>query len=190
MMSLHTALGCTAGQDEAGQGGWTYEYVPGAGDDEESWAKGLSPSLLWQHQQVHCQRTHFHCASPEVTRVLLHCVQALLIWYTEGDGSYTKYEGLEWVTKTWTGYTGAAQELVEAGPDGVHAVVERLIRSSPGAHESNAGAQDNGSHDCMNPLPDGAAQPLHRLPPLGVRGSATGMVCSTGKPPSFFPPGM
>ena len=30
----------------------SYSYVPGAGDDEESWAKGLTPSLFWQHQQV------------------------------------------------------------------------------------------------------------------------------------------
>lgn len=26
-----------------------YDYVPGAGDDEESWAKGLTPSLMWAH---------------------------------------------------------------------------------------------------------------------------------------------
>ena len=30
----------------------SYSYVPGAGDDEESWAKGLTPALFWQHQQV------------------------------------------------------------------------------------------------------------------------------------------
>eukprot|EP00201_Polytomella_parva_P023809 CAMPEP_0175042148 /NCGR_PEP_ID=MMETSP0052_2-20121109/2373_1 /TAXON_ID=51329 ORGANISM="Polytomella parva, Strain SAG 63-3" /NCGR_SAMPLE_ID=MMETSP0052_2 /ASSEMBLY_ACC=CAM_ASM_000194 /LENGTH=397 /DNA_ID=CAMNT_0016304869 /DNA_START=152 /DNA_END=1341 /DNA_ORIENTATION=+ len=28
----------------------TYVYVPGAGDDEESWALGLSPKLLWDYQ--------------------------------------------------------------------------------------------------------------------------------------------
>lgn len=26
-----------------------YDYVPGAGDDEESWAKGLTPELMWRH---------------------------------------------------------------------------------------------------------------------------------------------
>lgn len=41
-----------AGQSSDGGGGWTYEYVPGAGDDEESWAKGLTPSLLYTHQEV------------------------------------------------------------------------------------------------------------------------------------------
>ncbi|KAK9906569.1 hypothetical protein WJX75_004349 [Coccomyxa subellipsoidea] len=33
------------------EGGWTYEYVPGAGDDEESWARGLTPQLLWEHKK-------------------------------------------------------------------------------------------------------------------------------------------
>lgn len=28
---------------------WSYVYVPGAGDDEESWAAGLTPGLFWQH---------------------------------------------------------------------------------------------------------------------------------------------
>lgn len=38
---------------EAGdEGGWTFEYVPGAGDDEESWAKGLTPQLLWAYKQA------------------------------------------------------------------------------------------------------------------------------------------
>ena len=26
-----------------------YDYIPGAGDDEESWAKGLTPALMWAH---------------------------------------------------------------------------------------------------------------------------------------------
>ena len=30
----------------------SYSYVPGAGDDEESWARGLTPALFWQHHQV------------------------------------------------------------------------------------------------------------------------------------------
>ena len=41
-----------AGQAGDAEGGWTYEYVPGAGDDEESWARGLTPSLLYTHQEV------------------------------------------------------------------------------------------------------------------------------------------
>ncbi|GIL59799.1 hypothetical protein Vafri_14523 [Volvox africanus] len=28
---------------------WTYVYVPGAGDDEESWAAGLTPPVFWAH---------------------------------------------------------------------------------------------------------------------------------------------
>ncbi|GAB4820799.1 hypothetical protein N2152v2_007845 [Parachlorella kessleri] len=27
-----------------------FDYVPGAGDDEESWAHGLTPALMWRHQ--------------------------------------------------------------------------------------------------------------------------------------------
>lgn len=29
-----------------------FDYVPGAGDDEESWARGLTPALLWGHRQA------------------------------------------------------------------------------------------------------------------------------------------
>lgn len=28
-----------------------YEYVAGAGDDEESWARGLTPSIMWNHYE-------------------------------------------------------------------------------------------------------------------------------------------
>ncbi|KAK7398988.1 hypothetical protein VNO78_10163 [Psophocarpus tetragonolobus] len=28
---------------------FSWSYIPGAGDDEETWAKGLSPSLFWKH---------------------------------------------------------------------------------------------------------------------------------------------
>lgn len=29
---------------------FSYCYVPGGGDDEESWARGLTPELLWAHR--------------------------------------------------------------------------------------------------------------------------------------------
>lgn len=28
---------------------FSWNYIPGAGDDEESWARGLSPALFWKH---------------------------------------------------------------------------------------------------------------------------------------------
>ena len=28
---------------------FSWNYIPGAGDDEESWARGLSPNLFWSH---------------------------------------------------------------------------------------------------------------------------------------------
>lgn len=37
---------------EVGHETVSYSYVPGAGDDEESWARGLTPALFWQHHQV------------------------------------------------------------------------------------------------------------------------------------------
>ena len=51
---MHTeqVLPPPAGRGSDGEGGWTYEYVPGAGDDEESWGQGLTPSLLYTHQEV------------------------------------------------------------------------------------------------------------------------------------------
>ena len=29
-----------------------YDYVPGAGDDEESWAQGMSPTMMWTHREL------------------------------------------------------------------------------------------------------------------------------------------
>jgi hypothetical protein len=53
LASRFTLLVCvsvSAPEEEAfaDRGGWY--YVQGAGDDEESWARGLSPSLLWTHR--------------------------------------------------------------------------------------------------------------------------------------------
>ena len=31
---------------------WPYDYVPGAGDDEESWAHGLTAAMFWRHEEV------------------------------------------------------------------------------------------------------------------------------------------
>lgn len=36
-------------QDNQNVSSWSYVYVPGAGDDEESWACGLTPGLFWDH---------------------------------------------------------------------------------------------------------------------------------------------
>lgn len=37
------------GEDKTGLSSWSYVYIPGAGDDEESWACGLTPTLFWDH---------------------------------------------------------------------------------------------------------------------------------------------
>ena len=64
MLSALTVLSCSAASDGSAiadvlvLAGWnnaepqSYEYVPGAGDDEESWAHGLTPALLFQHAEV------------------------------------------------------------------------------------------------------------------------------------------
>ena len=36
----------------ASEESWSYDYVPGAGDDEESWACGLIPQLMWLHRDA------------------------------------------------------------------------------------------------------------------------------------------
>ena len=37
------------GERRSGADGAPYAYVPGAGDDEESWSRGLTPSVFWQN---------------------------------------------------------------------------------------------------------------------------------------------
>lgn len=51
-------------------GSWSYVYVPGAGDDEESWAAGLTPALFWQHCEalLHCGPSNI---KPAVKQLLL-----------------------------------------------------------------------------------------------------------------------
>lgn len=49
MWHLMSGIAATAGgqtQEVA------FDYVPGAGDDEESWAKGLTPEVFWQNKEV------------------------------------------------------------------------------------------------------------------------------------------
>lgn len=56
--------------------GSAFDYIPGAGDDEESWAKGLTPELFWQHKQV-CVTT-----DPSAKRAL-HCVACALTFHKD-----------------------------------------------------------------------------------------------------------
>ena len=41
--------GATQGSPADGE---VFSYVPGAGDDEESWAFGLTPKLFWDNRQA------------------------------------------------------------------------------------------------------------------------------------------
>jgi hypothetical protein len=45
----HSARGSAGGAQGSS---WSYVYVPGAGDDEESWAAGLTPGLFWDNYEA------------------------------------------------------------------------------------------------------------------------------------------
>ncbi|BDA46503.1 Uncharacterized protein C3F10.06c at N-terminal half [Coccomyxa sp. Obi] len=108
------------------EGGWTFEYVPGAGDDEESWARGLTPQLLWAHKE----------------------------------------------------------ELVSAGPEGVHEVVRRIV--CEGAAEATQQEEAGPARQLPGSFLPGApnARPaeggLHNLAPVGARGCRSASPHCTG----------
>ncbi|XP_078431909.1 initiator tRNA phosphoribosyl transferase family protein [Wolffia australiana] len=53
----------STGPDQRGSAGYefSWRYVPGAGDDEESWAGGLSPGLFWSHALELVRSGPDHC---------------------------------------------------------------------------------------------------------------------------------
>jgi len=40
---------------------FSWQYIPGAGDDEESWARGLTPTLFWKHSYDLLDAGPYHC---------------------------------------------------------------------------------------------------------------------------------
>jgi len=40
---------------------FSWQYIPGAGDDEESWARGLTPTLFWKHSYDLLDAGPDHC---------------------------------------------------------------------------------------------------------------------------------
>jgi tRNA A64-2'-O-ribosylphosphate transferase len=40
---------------------FSWHYIPGAGDDEESWARGLTPTLFWKHSYDLLDAGPDHC---------------------------------------------------------------------------------------------------------------------------------
>lgn len=51
-----------------------YDYVPGAGDDEESWAKKLTPSVMWKHyEDILTSQDSLHYISTIVLREQGRC---------------------------------------------------------------------------------------------------------------------
>jgi tRNA A64-2'-O-ribosylphosphate transferase len=45
----HARRCCRVGADDEAEGGESFLYEPGAGDDEEAWAGGLTPAVFWAH---------------------------------------------------------------------------------------------------------------------------------------------
>ena len=54
---MRTRKRCRSGAG-GGEPSIAYDYVPGAGDDEESWARGLTPELMWRHRAQLLQAGH------------------------------------------------------------------------------------------------------------------------------------
>lgn len=46
------AAGATSIRSSVGDQAASFQYIPGAGDDEETWSNGLTPFLLWEHTQL------------------------------------------------------------------------------------------------------------------------------------------
>lgn len=46
------ATSTTLNGSNVGDQAESFQYVPGAGDDEETWSRGLTPFLLWKHTQL------------------------------------------------------------------------------------------------------------------------------------------
>ena len=71
-----------------------FEYIPGAGDDEESWARGLTPSMMWDHYEDILQ-----------SEDSLQYISALVSRNRQFHGDA---EGLDCHGITWFGQTGLA----------------------------------------------------------------------------------
>lgn len=140
---------------------WSYVYVPGAGDDEESWACGLNPKMFWQH----CSEL-INAGQDGVQEVLKHLLQSGPFSTSVGslharqeqpgrvetDQHHHKPRGCvnsseANVRRTgsglyWIGSTGVALGAFEAGaPPFVWDTVDAVL---------NCGARQHEAHEYMN----------------------------------------
>ncbi|KAK9806519.1 hypothetical protein WJX73_006400 [Symbiochloris irregularis] len=97
---------CIRASTVTGQAVESYDYVPGAGDDEESWAQGLTPALLHAHGQ------ELLAAGPSGIRAAV----AELIQRTKQDGLSGQPStpgSISWIGDTGLGIS--CQNLVHHG---------------------------------------------------------------------------
>ena len=159
--------------------------MPGAGDDEESWARGLTPSLLHKHQEVKAawpDSMLVHLRWPQgcgVGPTLLWTGQAILASMLPVSASMLPSKSVQHTVHEGLTCGCDAQELMAAGPDAVHAAVEHIL--------AEAQAVGNAAGSSV-PMTHGAAGDaegsLHNLAPLGARVAAdAATVHRTGTPP-------
>ncbi len=73
-------------------GTFSYSYVPGAGDDEESWARGLTPALFWQHHQVTTAHVSMNLATTKSGRVISNPILVAISYACFCSGHLTCYD--------------------------------------------------------------------------------------------------
>jgi len=88
-MKKHSICGCCDAEVGGDIGTYSYSYVPGAGDDEESWARGLTPALFWQHHQVTTIHLFLH-----VHYCSHHKLKRSLASPEAGSGCFCQLKGL------------------------------------------------------------------------------------------------
>eukprot|EP00873_Tetraselmis_striata_P021935 jgi/Tetstr1/442199/TSEL_030347.t2 len=110
-----------------GDGGRTFSfcYLPGGGDDEESWARGLTPALMWAH------RAELVDAGPQGIAAVVDALVA-------GDGGDADPPATE----------GSLKTASSGGAD-----------NGPGAEPPGGGAPSPAVVDEHHPLPQGCAAP-------------------------------
>ena len=141
-----------------------FDYVPGAGDDEESWAKGLTPEIFWQNKEVLFSRL-LHL-DPSSSLEALPFARPLCIFLMDLKGMSSK-TSMCVHSKTWTDL----QLLLGAGPDGVKDVLRTLLSYSDEKVSERL--------SCPTALPTASQMPSkrgkHSLSVAVIRNSISGM---------------
>ncbi|GMH35991.1 hypothetical protein BSKO_03859 [Bryopsis sp. KO-2023] len=149
--------------------GWPYVYVPGAGDDEESWALGLKPTILWAHHQdlVECgphniesrvshlvEESHSNGITTQGSRLPGLCVATDSHHLVpKGCSSVGNHPHMQEHGFFWIGRSNLALGNFEAGrPLGIWSHVDAVLNCGSKEHESlkmervPSGEENNDAH--------------------------------------------